>query len=278
MSNQSSENPWKKYHKFWDYLGAPLRPSDQDIDFIKIELLPRLNSISPELKHVVILGVTPELATLPWSENTTISAIDNSPDMIRQVWPEKKVPRGRAILGNWLELPLADHSSDVVLGDGCFTLLDYCDGYQKMLSEILRVLKPEGLFAIRFFLRPSQPESVTTIFEELRAKSIGNFNVFKWRLAMALQKNVEEGIPVNNVWKFWKQEVPEPNKLLDDLNWPIEVLSTIDIYENSLSVYTFPSLNEVRKIFASQFIELFCYFPYYELGERCPTMIFKPKK
>ncbi|AOY80925.1 class I SAM-dependent methyltransferase [Moorena producens JHB] len=278
MSNQSSKNPWEKYPKFWNNLGAPLRPSDQDIDFLKIELLPRLNSISPELKHMVLLGVTPELATLPWSENTKISAIDNSPDMIRKVWPEKKVPRGRAILGNWLELPLADHSSDVVLGDGCFTLLDYCDGYQKMLSEILRVLKPEGLFAIRFFLRPSPPESVTTIFEELRAKYIGNFHVFKWRLAMALQKNIEDGIPMNNVFKFWKKEVSEPKKLLDDLNWPIEVLSTIYIYENSPSVYTFPTLNEVRKLFASQFIELFCYFPDYELGERCPTMIFKPKK
>ena len=156
--------------------------------------------------------------------------------------------------------------------------MEYSDGYQKMLSEILRILKPEGLFAMRFFLRPSQPESVTTIFEEVRAKSIGNFHVFKWRLAMALQKKVEDGIPINHVWKLWKQEVSDPKKLLNDLNWPIEVLSTIDIYENSPSVYTFPTLNEVRNLFASQFIELSCYFPDYELGERCPTMIFKPKK
>ena len=70
----------------------------------------------------------------------------------------------------------------------------------------------------------------------------------------------------------------EPEKLLQDLNWPIEMLSTIDIYENSSNIYTFPTLDEVRNLFSAQFIELSCYFPDYELGERCPTMIFKAKK
>ena len=277
-SNQLSENNWKKYPKFWDYVGEPLRPSVKDINFLKKELLPRLESISSKLKQVVILGVTPELATLPWSKNTEIIAVDNSPDMIREVWPQKQVSRGKAVVGNWLELPLEDNSSDMILGDGCFVLLNYCDAYPKLLSEVFRVLKKDGLFAIRFFLSPSQSESVATVFEYLRTKSIGNFNIFKWRLAMALQESVEEGILMNNVWETWKKEISEPEKLLQDLNWPIEMLSTIDIYENSSNIYTFPTLYEVRNLFSAQFIELSCYFPDYELGERCPTMIFKAKK
>ena len=278
MSNQSSKNHWEKYHNFWNYVGAPLRPSSEDLYFLKKELLPKVALMPSEIKQVTLLGVTPELATLPWPQKTKILAVDKSSEMIHRIWPQDKVTYGKAIVGNWLELPLRDNSSDIILGDGCFVLMNYRDEYPKLLSEVFRVIKEEGLFAMRFFLRPPQSENIDIIFEELKSKNIGNFNVFKWRLAMAMQNSVEAGILMSDVWKIWKQKISKPEKIMRELDWPIEVLSTIEIYQNSPNVYTFPTLNEIRKLFSSQFIELSIYIPDYELGERCPTIIFKPRK
>ena len=52
----------------------------------------------------------------------------------------------------------------------------------------------------------------------------------------------------------------------------------INIYKDSSSVYTFPTLAEVRQLCNSDFIEESCYFPSYELGESCPTLVFRALK
>ncbi len=272
----SAENHWQNYPKLCELYGSPLRPDSEDLDFLKLEVLPRLKSSSSQSKTVVLLGVTPEIATLPWSEDTDILAIDNSPGMVSAVFPWDKA-RGKAICGDWGKIPLADNSCDLVVGDGSFNCLDYPNGYQRVWQEIFRVLKPTGLLSVRFFLRPSQSEDIKTVFAQLRGKSIGNFHVFKWRLAMALQKSIEEGIPVAKIWQIANQEIPEPEKLLQSLDWPIELLNTINIYKDSPNIYSFPTLQEVRESFSSHFTEVSCSFPSYELGERCPTLLFQPK-
>ncbi len=277
-SNNLSKNHWKKAPQWFDLLSSPLRPSPEDIDFLKLQVLPKLQIDSAETKKVVLLGVTPEIATLPWSEKTEILAIDSSDMMINTVWPREQVSRGKAINGNWQQLPLADNSCNLVLGDGCFTLLDYPHGYKTVLQEILRVLKTNGLCVMRFFLRPEKAEDLPTIFAQLQNKSVGNFQVFKWRLAMALQKNIQSGVPVREIWQVWNQEVPFPEKLMQELAWSSELLETINIYKDSPSVYTFPTLAEVRQLCNSDFIEESCYFPSYELGERCPTLVFRALK
>jgi SAM-dependent methyltransferase len=179
------------------------------------------------------------------------------------------------LLGDWRNLPLEDSSCDVVLGDGCFTLLDYPVSYHQVLQEIKRILKPKGLFSMRFFLSPTSPEHVSSIFKKLEAGNISSFHLFKWRLAMALQKSTREGIAVSSIYQAWKQNIAQPEKLLEKLGWSIDLLETINIYEKSPSIYTFPTLGEIKEIFADFFVELSCYFPTYQSGELFPTMIFK---
>ena len=52
----------------------------------------------------------------------------------------------------------------------------------------------------------------------------------------------------------------------------------MDIYQNSSSVYTFPTLAQIRNIFLPHLRETVTYFPTYELGERCPTILFQLQK
>lgn len=276
-SNQVLKTHWVKPPVWWDLLGSPLRPSDEDLTFLRQTVLTQLPT-QPDLKNVVILGVTPEIALLPWPETTEVLAIDSSPTMIRTVWPDSQVKRGEAICGSWQHLPIPDDSCDLVMGDGCFTLLDYPNGYERVLSEVLRVLRPDGLLSMRFFLNSSQREDVQTVIEDLKAKSIDNFHVFKFRLAMALQDSLETGVPIKQVWQTWKHEFPQPEQLFEELGWPMNLLETMNMYENSPSTYSFPSLAEIRSLFSKMFTEENCYFPNYEFGDRCPTILFRAKK
>lgn len=276
--NSPSGSYWQSISKFWDLIGSPSRPCEEDLAFFKQQLFPELESLSPNLGQVVMLGVTQEIALLPWPENVKLLAIDRSPEMIDSVWPKAQVTKGEAVLADWKAIPCPDNSCDVVVGDCCFTPLDYPNSYRAVLQEVTRVLKPQGLFSMRFFLKPVLSEEIETIFDELKAKQIGNLFVFRWRLAMALQKSLEEGVPVNNIWQRWQQEVSNPDQLMETLGWPTELLATITCYQNSSAVFTFPTLPEVRQLFSLYFDEISCHVPTYEMGDRCPTLTFGPKK
>ncbi|WP_292553048.1 hypothetical protein [Mesorhizobium sp.] len=67
---------WNAIRKHWQLLGSPLRPPAQVVEAYEREL---------ELaqSHVVMLGVTPELAGL----GATMIAVDESADMIAGIWP-----------------------------------------------------------------------------------------------------------------------------------------------------------------------------------------------
>ena len=278
VNDKLAQNSWDLNSPNWRLFGSPLRPNTEDLSFLEKEIFSRLDLINSKAQRVVILGVTPELANLPWLENTEIIAIDSSSKMISGVWHKMQKTQGKAIFADWRKLPLEDNSCDVVLGDGCFTLLDYPNSYHQVLQEVKRILKSQGLFSMRFFLRPSQTENITTIFKELEMGEISNFHLFKLRLARALQTSTTEGIPVAEIYKVWEKTISAPEQLLQKLGWSVDLLKTINMYKNSPSIYTFPTLEEIQDLFSSYFVELSCNFPTYQSGKFFPTIIFGLQK
>jgi hypothetical protein len=119
---------------------------------------------------------------------------------------------------------------------------------------------------------------VDIVVDDLMHGHIGNFHVFKWRLAMALHGSLEEGVRLADIWDTWRAVVPEPEALTARLGWSREIMSTIDNYRDVKSRYTFPTLTEVRAAMSAAFIEVESFFPRYELGDRCPTLVFLPRK
>lgn len=272
---QPTVSHWSKHAQQWNQIGAPLRPDASDIACLEHQLQSWCKA-SHSPFEVLLLGVTPEIASLTWPPQTHLLALDRAPEMIEHVWPQHLVPIGsQAICGDWDKIPLPSATCDWVVGDGCFTLLAYPDGYGAVLQDVQRVLKPEGFFSMRFFLRPAVTETVDSVFKDLWMGKIGNFHIFKWRLAMALHGTLEQGVNLANLWEVWHQHVPQPTLLAQRLSWSIETVRTIDAYRNISTNYTFPTLQEVRSIFAPYFRELECYFPDYELGDRCPTLLFQ---
>jgi hypothetical protein len=55
-------------------------------------------------------------------------------------------------------------------------------------------------FRIVFFLRPEKGEKTDSVFDELRAGRIGNFHIFKWRLAMSMHGAIEDGVRLGDIW------------------------------------------------------------------------------
>ncbi len=265
---------WEKHARQWNRLGPPLRPCAEDIHFMEQAVNGYCVSVECVLPRAILLGVTPEIARMQWPPATQLLAVDNNEDVIAHVWPGNPALDAKAVCGDWTKLPVDDASCDVVVGDGCFITLQYPEGYAAVISEIRRVLKPGRMFAIRVFIRPDAPESLTAVFKDLRAGRIGSFHAFKWRLAMALHTDLRQGVRLADIWNAWNKEVPEPDVLARTLNWPIETIGTIDAYRGLDTPYTYPTMSEFRHALSAQFSETVCFHPRYELGQRCPTFWF----
>ena len=228
--------------------------------------------------QALLLGVTPELASMNWPDGTRLLAVDRCKGMINQVWPKQGLPTmAWVIRGDWHRLPVRSASIDLVIGDGFFAPLVYPKDYLSLGAEIRRVLGPGGRYVIRPFVRPQHPETLAAIDDDLWSGKIGNFHVLKWRLAMSLHGSLDQGVCLKDVWTTWNQLTADTRVLVQRPGWHREEIDTINAYRDRDTIYTFPTLAELRQILATDFVELDCQFPEYELGECCPTMVFSTK-
>jgi len=68
-------------------VGAPLRPSRQDIDLLQRFVAEKHDLAACASPRVVLLGVTPEIATMRWPPETCLLAVDRHLGMIENIWP-----------------------------------------------------------------------------------------------------------------------------------------------------------------------------------------------
>ena len=268
--------PWSRNARQWSLIGPPLRPGPEDV--VGYEAAVReWHGTAGRPPRALLMGVTPEIATMRWPDRTEIVAIDHSLPMILSVWPGPAVPVSGAACGDWTRLPLADGSRDLAIGDGCLSAMRFPEQYEGTLQAVHRVLAPGGRLVLRFFCRPETGEQLENVFDDLWAGRIGNFHVFKWRFAMAVHGTLAEGVILSELWRIWKREVPEPGRLAERLGWPIDVIGTIDAYRDVASRYTFPTLPEAKAVLATRFEVVGMHQSGYELGDRCPILVSRPK-
>lgn len=267
---------WQRHAEQWRHLGPPLRPGPQDVALFE-KIAAATVVADPAHPKALLLGVTPELALMQWPAATRLLAIDRSQGMISLVWPRQQHPDALAILGNWRSPPLAAGSLDLIVGDGCFTILAYPVDYHEVTRALRTILAERGTLALRFFVRPDQPEPLDQVLTDLRAGKIGSFHACKWRLAMALHDpNGADGVRLAEIWHAWQEAdfTPEPGH---GPGWSPAAVATIDNYRGVKTRYSFPTLTEIRRVFGEYFREEACLYGSYELAERCPIMVFRPR-
>ena len=109
---------------------------------------------------------------------------------------------------------------------------------------------------------------------DARAGAIGNFHVFKWRVAMALQADSTAGVCVHDIWQAWADSAIDPARLAQP-GWSADAVETIRFYREQPGRLYFPTLQEFRELLAQFFDDsrIEVRVPRYELGERCPWIV-----
>jgi SAM-dependent methyltransferase len=266
---------WGGHAAQWADIGPPLRPQAHDIRLLET-LTAQWAPAGPNA--AVLLGMTAEIAAMRWPPGTSLFAVDRNLAMIRQLWAgSARAAPALAMNGDWRSLPFADAAMSFVLGDGCHAMMPAADDYDRLSAEVSRVLAPGGVFLARLFVRPPRNESLDEVFAALDRREIGNFHVFKWRLAMAVPCDDFGAVGVDDVWRAWRDRGVDRDALAAKLGWPRRVIDTIDVYRGAPARYSFPTLARARAQLAPYFEEQACFAAPYELGERCPTLVLKPR-
>lgn len=254
---------WPLHARNWARVGPPLRPCAEDVALVAAQVRGRVDAL--------ILGVTPELAAMPLVPGSTITCVDRDPAMIEAL----VTPRAdqRALVGSWLALPLPAASIDLVIGDGALTLLAYPTDYRALAAELARVLRPGGRAVLRLFAMAAR-ETLDDVRAALPA--IGSFDALKWRIAMAVQSPART-VAVTAIRAAFDQIVPDRAALAAATGWRRDVIDHIDIYRDSPAHYTFPTADEASAALAPSLVEISRAHPAYELGERCPTVVWRAR-
>lgn len=263
---------WQGHSRQWSLVGAPLKPSPEDGAMM-------LDLLGPGLKQdgagpqVAILGVTPEIVQLNWPAGTTLSAFDQSQAMIDSVWQPHPRIASTATCATWQKLPAKDEEFHAVVGDGSFNVLAFGD-YGDVLAELTRTTRPGAALVVRCFVRPDAPESLTTIKRDLADGAFGSFHAFKWRLAMLLADRGQGTVAVQEVYRVFEREF-DRRALSETTCWPRAVIETINAYRDTPTVYTFPTLAQLKSIVGPTWKFQAARIANYELAERCPTLLFR---
>jgi SAM-dependent methyltransferase len=253
--------------------GTPLIPCEQDLAAYRRAIASWRQEYRRQRLRVLLCGVTPAIASMSWPDETDLLAVDRSTQVIRALWP-RLAGRRWPLCGDWLQLPQADGSCDIVAGDGCLNCMDYPEGYRALAGSLHRILRVRGLFLMRCFTRPERPEEPAQVLTDLHACRIPSFHHFKWRLVMAMQANVTRGVFVNDVYDAWAAAGIHAKPLSEKTGWDEQTIETIKLFAGKRTHLSFPTLAEVQAVLAEYFDEISICHPEYPLGERCPILAF----
>lgn len=263
-----NSNHWDQHALNWDNFSSPLRPHQEDIDWLNN----KIQKQTGRLRNGLLLGVTPELVQLNWPSAFYLTAVDACQGMIQNVGMSvQKNNIFSAVNANWLSLPFGDQTFDVILGDGILIFFDYVKSIFNLQQNISRCLRLDGIFYLRVFVRSSDFDSIDNLVSDVYQNKLENFHVLKWRLAMILHKNLDNGVKTHDVFKkCW--EVFGSEKALNEITgWSLNSIRTINAYQNSKAIYYFPNYNELLQMMNVNFDVIDVYWPTYQLGMCCPS-------
>lgn len=273
-----AHEPWSDFAERWSRLGSPLRPCAEDLQrFHNVWLDSLPNGLPPQRLEILSLGVTPEFALYPWPAETRLTAIDASDEMIRHVWPGDTADR-RSVRGDWLAMPFADTSFDLILNDAGLLLMAGPEKLRAAALELRRVLRPQGRIVLRHFSRVSPAEHPEEIVAAIEAGQLRNFNELKLRLLMAVEGEkgkAGDGVQLAEAYECFQRFFPDRARLARQLGCDPQTVDTIDAYRGREACYTFHSLDEMAQAFEGFSLTLGPAGHYSSAG-RCPVLLLAP--
>ena len=255
---------------------TPLRPCREDLETVERAAHDWKNKHAARQIKALLLGVTPDIATLNWPSGSTLLGLDNSMGVIKAVWPGNVRARRWSACGNWLSLPLRRRSCDIVVGDGSLNAFRYPDGWRAAAAAIRDVLASDGLLIVRCYVRPEEPETPDNVIADLLGPGIADINHFKFRLFLATQRSTRAGCPLREIYQFLRNRVSH-DVLRSMPGWSEAAVNGFELWRNTEIVHTFPTFLELVEVLGPYFTEREVHVPSYELGDNCRTLLLAPR-
>jgi len=267
---------WEARASHWR-VASPPAPSREDVIWYEARAGENAMSLAGRPLQALLLGVTPAIAAMRWPDSTLLTAVDWSQGMIRHVWPRQSVPaHARAVCADWRQLPIATGSIDLVVGDGCYSVLRLADA-ALLNREVHRALRPDGLYCQRCFRQPERPISIPQLFDQLFAGRMRNLDLFRWLLAMAVHGTSTDGVDLRHVWQVWYEHVPDPAAMRERFGWADEALANFKFWQENGGRFSFPSQAELRELAEPCFELIASETPRYEMGECFPRLVMRAR-
>jgi SAM-dependent methyltransferase len=244
---------WSSLAHSYAMMGPPLRPSSEDVQRVEAIVAEWAATRTNRALQGLILGVTPDIANMHWPASATLVGLDSALPMTQAVWPGNIPHKRWAVCGSWQAIPRAAHSCDVVLGDGAINCVRYPTGSRGVAAEACRVLREDGILVLRCYVQPAVQESPEDVIDSLRKEPDPSFHHFKLRLLMAMQPSAEQGVAVDDVYRFWARQRLSSEALEAQTGWDRAAIETIEMYRETDTVHTFLNSQELETLLAEFF-------------------------
>jgi SAM-dependent methyltransferase len=268
-----AEDNWNKTHLKAMPVRPPFGPSEDDAAFMLEMTAPSLSAAREPA--VLVLGVTPRVVHLDWPDGANIAAVDSSPGMVAAFAPHPALP-SKAICAPWQEMPLDGGAFNAVVGDGSFNSLPRLRDYKPAFKEVARILKPEGVLVLRFFVRPEPQEAPEQLVALARAGAFPSTAAFRLRFAMALTE-ADGSVGLSSLWDAFQRLAPDRDQLAQETGWPRGDIDRVDVDQDSRVRFTFPTLSQLASLAEPEFAVQHIERGTYTQAEHCPTVLFRPR-
>jgi SAM-dependent methyltransferase len=268
----SGSNVWTEIARGYAAFGSPFVPSGEDIAAFERAVATHADRSRGGRLQAVMLGVTPGLALMRWPQGVHLTAVDISPEVIAAIWPGDLQGVRRAIRASWFSIPLERKSCDVVIGDGSLATCRFPAEVRELAHSVHDLLRDNGLFVFRSYLRPPSQETVDAVFNALFSGNGLTVDCFKMRLYMAMQRSVQEGVAVREAARTLEKYGLDRRVMQAQLGWSAAAIEPFSIWPRSDAVYSFPTLEEIRGAIGDFFDDVSIDYPAYDLGRCCPTV------
>ena len=256
-------NHWQRYGARWSQVRPPLRPNAQVVGLMRA-------LVGDEPGRALLLGVTPELATL----FPTLDAVDKNPEVVASQWPGDSGSR-RAIVADWLEFPAPRETYAVIAGDGSLNNAASAAMMHALIAHVHELLTPGGLFICRVFERPRTTFSEHDLQAAMAGRDGVNFHAFKWMMAMHLAEQHGMTVRVADILALFERLCVDRSALADRTGWALAEIDTIDVYRGSAIRYVFPNRTELIAAFPEDCLLDFIPTSDYDLAACCPILAFR---
>jgi len=271
---------WRTFAGQWALFSSPARPCAEDVRILEEMIAAGTDLfVTAARKRAWLLGITPEIATTPCLQGVDLVAVERVQAMIDSTWPGDTGSR-QAICADWTAAPFPDQSFDLVIGDGCLMVVGFPGELSRLLASVHRCLRRDGYLMLRLFCRPDVAETPAAVIAELHSGTIGSFQAFKWRLAMAVQGIADApDVAVDDVWQIWNAARIDTRALAQARGWPPAQVGTMELYCGSPARYNFMRFDAaIRHLQRAGFDLVATRSGSYELAERCPHVLLRKRQ